>query len=1037
MAFSVTGFAQTRTITGKVTSASGEAIANASVIEKGTTNGTTTDVNGNYSLSVSGAARALVISAIGYAENEVSIAGRNTANATLSGSDQSLEEIVVVGYGTQKRKEITGNLATVRGDIARDRPVQTFDQALAGSAPGVQITMPNGVLNSAPVFRIRGVNSISLSSYPLIVVDGVPSFTGDYSSTQAASNPLASINPNDIESIEIAKDAAATAIFGSRAANGVLFVTTKKGKSGAAKVGYNGWVSFTNPFRLPDVMNANEYATFKNNAFANYVQNVPAAAGALSYVITKDAAGRDINTRWYDQVYRQGISHSHNINVSGGSQGTTYYFSAGYTDQQGIIQKNDFKRVNTLLNVDSRFAKIVSVGGKLSYSNERNLAATNSGSLSGGAFGTAGLGRLAIVLPPIISPYNNDGTLRLNGAAIGSDGNIVGIGSLGYYNPRVSLENNRENVEVNRVQSNAYLQIKPFSSFALRTNFGIDYMMLDNDQFWTPKGGDGYSYNGYAWAGNSLYKTNVWTSTAQWDPKIADQHTISLLGGVEQTWRNSHGSGINRQNLSDPDYEVVQAGFTINNPANLFRGQNYLFSLFSRLNYNFGNKYFLSGNIRQDEYSALGVKKGTFWGVSAGWELANEDFFSNNVFNSFRLRGSYGKVGNIGGIGDFSPYSSFGSGLYGGLATLQYSSVGAPDLRWETSKKLDVGINFGLLKDRIGGEITYYRNNIDGLILGVQQAPSTGLPSNPNLNVGSMFNKGWEFMVRATPVLNSDFNWTTNLNATFNKNEVTSLDPTLPYLLTATSGLETANRTQPGYPIGMLWVVKTDGVDPQTGKRIFLKQDGTRVFYGHAAPAGTNAWSTTADGLTRTTAVNQAADGVMAYSPHPKVMGGWDNTVRFKSIDLNALFTYQFGNYIYYGSNAGLHDQRWWNNDRDLLTESWEKPGDQGKLYPRAVYSDNISNGSSMPLDLNVFKGDFVKLRNLTLGYTFGNNLVGKWNMSSIRFYVSGQNLAVMTKYPGPDPEVSSNGNSNTAPGVDRNTAANARTVLVGLNVSF
>lgn len=1039
---SVQLLAQERTVTGKVTDEKdGSPLSGVSITIKGTNTGTSTANDGTFKLSVFPNTKILVISYVNYESQEINLDSRSIYITKLVSKDKSLQEVVVVGYGTQRKKEVTGSLATVKGSVTADKPVQTFEQALAGRSSGVQITIPNGVLNSPPVFRIRGTNSISLSSYPLIIVDGIPTYTGDVSSTSAAGNALASINPNDIESIDIAKDAAATAIYGSRAANGVVFITTKKGRSGRAKVSYNGWLSFANPYRLPEMMNASEYLKFKTSAVTN---NPGASAWSFSSVNGPD--GKPVDTKWSDYVYRQGVSHSHNVNVSGGSENTSYYFSAGYTDQQGILKKNDFKRMNTLLNVDSRISKYFSIGGKISYSNEKNLAATTSGSLNGSAFNTGGLGRLAFVLPPILSPYKNDGSYNINGAAIGS-ANITGTSNLSYYNPVVSLDLNRSNSENNRIQSNVYAQLKPFEWLTLKTVYGIDYLLVDNDIFQSPVAGDGYSSVGYAWAGAEKYKTSLWTNTAQFDHTFSEKHSVNVLVGNEQQRRTSSGYGVQRQNLSDLAYNVIQAGFTTNNPADLFLGENYLLSSFGRVNYNYDGKYFLSGNLRQDEYSALGVKKGTFWGVSAGWEITKESFWEkaglNKIFSSFRLRGSYGKVGNIGGIGDYSPYSTFGSGLYGGLATLAFSSVGNPALKWETSKKTDAGFSFGLFNNRISGEFAYYNNNIDGLILNVPQSPSTGLPSSPPQNVGSMYNKGVEITLNATPVQNKSFSWNTSFNLTQNKNMVTSLAPGLTSIQTSTSGLETVSQTMKDYPLGYLFVVRTNGVDPETGKRIFVNSAGQNVYYQFYAPTGTFNYSTKADGTVKYvspsggTSITQAADGVMYASTQPKYYGGWDNTFRYKNFDLNVLMTYQLGFYVYYGSNAGLHDQRWWNNHRDVLTDAWSAKGDLNKIYAKPVLNDNVSNGSAFPLDMNVFKGDFAKLKNLSLGYTLPKNILEKIKISGLRVYVSGQNLAIITKYPGPDPEVSSNGNTATGQGVDRNTAANARTILVGLNVSF
>ena len=1033
-------FAQTK-IKGKITdSKDGTPVSGATLKVRGEKNTILSKQDGTFEIVIS-KGKLLDVSEVGYSDLKMIYNGQSEINITLEQDLKGLTEVVVVGYGTQRRKDVTGNLASVKGSAIADKPVQTFDQALAGRAAGVQITIPSGVLNAPPVFRIRGTNSISLSSYPLIVVDGVPSFTENFSSTSAAGNALASINPNDIESIDIAKDAAATAIYGSRAANGVVFVTTKKGKSGKAKVSYNAWLSKTNAYRLPETLNADEYIKFKTSAVANNP-----GASAITYSSIKDANGSPINTKWSDYIYRQGVSHSHNLNVSGGNENTSYYFSTGYTKQEGIIKKNDFNRINVLFNLDSRISKMVTIGGKISFSNEKNLSATSSGSLSGEAYNTGGLGRLNFVLPPIIAPYNNDGSYNINGAAIGS-ANVTGLASLSYYNPVVSLDLNRSNSENNRIQSNAYLQVKPFDWLTIKTVFGIDYLLVDNDIFQTPVAGDGWSNKGYAWAGAEKYKTSLWTNTAQVEHKFGAKHHVNLLIGNEQQTRKSSGYGIQRQGLSDLAYTVVQAGFTTNNPADLFLSENYLLSGFSRLNYNFDGKYFLSGNIRQDEYSALGIKKGIFYGVSAGWEITKENLWEkaglNKVFSNFRVRGSYGKVGNIGGIGDYSPYSTFKSGLYGGLSTLAFSSVGNPLLQWETSKKSDVGFSFGLFKNRLSGEFAYYKNNIDGLILYVPQAPSVGLPSNPPQNVGSMYNKGMEISLNATPIQQKDFTWSTSFNITLNKNLVTSLAPGLPNIQTATSGLETVNQTMEGSSLGYLFVVRTNGIDPGTGKRIFVNSAGTNVYYQYYAAPGTFNYSTQADGTVKYinpkggASITQASDGVMFRNTQPKKYGGFDNTFRYKNFDLNVLFTYQYGGYLYYGSNSGLHDQRWWNNAKDVLTAAWSVKDDQNKLYAKPVYGDNVSNGSSMPLDINVFSSDFVKFKNLSVGYSLPKAIIEKMKITNFRFYISGQNLAVFTKYPGPDPEVSSNGGSSTSQGVDRNTAANARTILIGLNVGF
>ena len=1046
--FILNAAAQNRTVTGKVTDDKGAPVEGVSITSPDGKQGTQTDKDGKYSISIPATVKSLSFSNVSFETQSKSLGNQLTVNISLKPRDSKLEEVVVVGYGTQKRKEVTGSLTTIKGSTVADKPVQSFEQALAGRAAGVQITIPNGVLNTPPVFRIRGTNSISLSSYPLIVVDGIPSPTGDFSSTSAAGNALASINPNDIESIDIAKDAAATAIYGSRAANGVVYITTKKGRPGKARVNYNASFGFTSVYGVPQVLNAQQYVNYKNAAAANN-QTVnstnPAGSGYTKFALTNGPDGKPIDTRWADYVYRQGFSQDHNLNISGANETTSYYFSAGYTKQEGIVRTNDFVRKNILMNVDNRFNKRFTVGAKISYSNELNLAHVSSGSLSGEGFGTAGLGRTAFVTAPNVSPYRNDGSYNIDNLTPGIGTNTVGrMGNsvtVGFYNPVVGLDLNRQNSETNHIQSNVYGQYKFFNCLTLKSTYGIDYLFVDNEIFSSPLHGDGFATVGSATSTVGKYKRWTWTNTAQFDYTIKQKHTISALAGQEQDRRTSVGFGINRQTISDPVYTIIQAGWGLNNSSGSVYGENYLKSVFGRLNYDFNKKYFISGNLRQDEYSALPFQKETFWGVSGGWNLNNEKFWSKmkNVFSSFRLHGSYGKVGNTGGIGDYASYSTYGSGLYGSLPTLVFAQAGNPSLKWETSKKFDAGINLGILKERITIEATYFKNNISNLILNVPQAPSAGLPTSVPANVGKMYNKGIELALNIIPIQHKDFTWSTNFNYTNIQNRVTELAPGLPEVLTATSGLETVNRTAVGYSVGSLWLVRNGGVDPATGSRVLLNQIGNRVLYRFAPTTGQFNWSNpdgtrynNPDGTART--VNQTADAVM-YNAQPKFYGGLTNNFRYKNFELDVHLTYQGGNYVYYGSWAGLHDQRFWNNSVDVL-DAWKKFGDESSV-PRPVYGDNLSNGSALPMTFSMFKGDFIKLKNVTFSYTLPTTVLSRVKITNATFYVSGTNLYIFTNYPGPDPEVSSNGNSPSAPGVDRNTIANGRTILVGIKLGL
>ncbi|MFZ9170643.1 MAG: TonB-dependent receptor plug domain-containing protein, partial [Sediminibacterium sp.] len=395
-----------RTVTGKVTDNKGTPLSGVTISAVEVNKNALSDNNGSFSIQVSEKVKTLKLTYVGFDSKEVSISGVSKITVSLTPEDKALNEVVVVGYGTQKKRDITGSIASVKGEALANKPTQSFEQALGGRAAGVQVVIPSGVLNAPPVLRIRGANSISLSSYPLIVVDGVPVFTGDGSSTSAAGNVLSSINPNDIESVDVAKDAAATAIYGSRAANGVLFITTKKGKPGRSKVTLDSWIGFSNPQRLQQVLDAQQYTDYKNEALRN-AGTFNAATNAFATTVGAD--GKIINTNWADIVYRQGLQHSNTVSLSGANESTSYYFSTGYTEQEGIINRNDFKRLTLLMNVDHKAGKFFSMGGKIQYTSDKNTAATSSGSL-GDAFATAGLGRVALITAPNVGPFNADGS---------------------------------------------------------------------------------------------------------------------------------------------------------------------------------------------------------------------------------------------------------------------------------------------------------------------------------------------------------------------------------------------------------------------------------------------------------------------------------------------------------------------------------------------------------------------------------------------------------------------------------------------------
>ncbi|MFZ5972847.1 MAG: SusC/RagA family TonB-linked outer membrane protein [Bacteroidota bacterium] len=969
--------AQERTVSGKVTSAEdGSAIPGVNVVLKGTTTGTTTDADGGYRLSVPSSGGTLVFSFIGLETKEVAIGERTTVDVALGMDVTQLSEVVVVGYGTQTRKELAGSIASISGGDIALTPVQSFEQALGGRAPGVNVTTPNGVLNNPPVIRIRGVNSISLSSFPLVVIDGIPTFTDNQSQNSASNNPLSSVNPADIESIEVLKDASAAAIYGSRASAGVILITTKKGKKGRSSVNFDSWFGFTQPFRLVDLLDADQYLEIKNEGAAN-------AGLAPQFFRNQDANGNDINTNWYDYVYRTGTAYSNNVNISGGTESTNYFLSVGRTDQEGMIKANSFERTNARLNLDNTVNDWIKIGTNVSYTNSLN-AAPNTGSLSGQAFNTSGIARLAFVTAPIVAPYLNDGSYNI--ASNNQVGRLNNLQQVGFTNPEFLVNENKMTSETNQIQASIYANWSPLKGLNLRTTYGVDRLSIQDILYYSPRHGDGFGSGGVAT--NTMRNLNRWNwqNTAQYDVQLAESHNLSVLVGGEQQYTTRLGWGLSRTVVADPFFETIQGNYTTNNPSGLAQGENYLVSYFGRVNYDFKKKYFATFNLRRDGYSAFapGNKYGLFYGGALAYALSEEEFFKNssisNTLNFLKVRATYGSVGNTQGIDDFASLQLYGSGLYAADPTLVFTQAGNTALQWETSTKTDIGITYGLFQDRIQGELVYYKNQIDDMILPVPQAPSKGIPNNSiDQNIGSMLNSGIEFNLTAKAINKQDFTWSVNFNITTLKNEVLELAGG--DIQTATGGLETANITRVGESIGSLYVVQTNGVNPENGQRIYVKRDGTQVQYNHSAPVASR-WTVVGTGAV-TTAPTTAADGVVFGPTLPKFYGGFDNTFKYKNFDLGVFLQYSGGNYIYNGTKAGLRDQRFWNNHTDVL-DRWT-PENRGGSIPRIVFGDNISNGSAFPISENVEKGDFVRLRNVSLGYNFNSQLLSKAHIRTLR----------------------------------------------------
>ncbi len=1029
-------FAQSKTIIGTVKDKdNSEPLPGVSVTVKGSTTGVITDLTGNYKITaVEG--NILVFSFIGYSTIEKVVGKTNTITTELVSEAKLLSEVRVVGYGTQTKAEFTGSAARINGDIVKEQPVQSFDQALAGRAAGISIAQPNGVLNIPPVIRIRGINSISLSSYPLVVVDGIPINTGNISSSTAVpNNPLGDINPADIESIDVLKDAASTAIYGSRAAGGVILVTTKRGKAGKPRITYEAWAGVSNVVRLPELLNAEQFIAIKNEAVLNAKTlggnaNNDNVASALFFPNT-DANNNPVDTRWYDYIYRQGVSQNHNLSVSGGTNATNYYFSANFTKQNGFLVGNEFNRKAVRFNIDQEFTPWLKFKGGLSYNTSFNES-PYAGSLPNSNFFLVGVARLALALPPNVGPYNPDGSYNVNPASP----NTIGVGNNKFVsnwgNPVALLNENRYTSANDRVIANFSLEA---------TTYSVDRLKTDDVSFDSAIQGNGFSSRGNATNTSGLRDSWNWTNTLGYKAALGEKHALSFLAGYDIQKFNISSWGASRTQTSDPYFDNYQGNWGAIAAANNGVAEKAFLSSFARFNYDFSKKYFVTVNFRRDGNSALGSGKkwGNFGGVSGGWQLSDEEFYKGSslarTINNIKLRASWGRVGNGNLSNEYSSLELYSGSLYGNAATWAISQAGNANLGWETSKQTNIGLELGLLNDRFQVEATYFNNDVDGLILSAPQAVSKGIPGNSILgNVGSMYNRGVELGINASILRTSDFSWNASFNLTTLKNRVTALaEGNTDIVGTTHVSYETTNITRVGYSVGSLYGAKTAGVNPANGQRIFINAKGQQVQFSQVVLPGQSQW-TYLDG-TKAPAIT-GADYYLIGNALPTFYGGFANNFKYKRFDLSVNLTYSGGNYIMNGTRATLLDQRAYNNSTEILNR-WQKPGDITDI-PRLVYNDQTSSGSSFPVSTNAEKADFIRVQNASLGYRLPElKALSNIGLSTVRVYAQGSNLFLWTKYSGTDPESSVNGNSNTTPGVEKNSVGQARTFTFGINVSF
>lgn len=988
------------TVKGTITDAkSGKAVSNASISIQSSNLGTSSDADGNFSLDVPANAK-LLFSAVGYKSQELGAAP--VMKILLAPSDAAkLDEIVVVGFGTKIKKDLTGNIAKIKGSDVQQMPVVNLDQAIQGRAAGVFVESQSGKVGEGIKVLIRGSSSISASNSPLYVVDGVPISTSSYSG-----NALADINFNDIESFDILKDASAAAIYGSRAANGVVLITTKKGKAGKTNFAANFQYGSNKPTGYRGFLDAKEYVDLLREAAINsdHIEGVdpldPSQYGGswlqfaerrlTRYSGWSDWTTLETNTNWEKLAFNDNArTGSMDVSATGGNDKTKFYVSLGYVSQDGILVGNDLKRYSGRINLEQIASKVFKFGANLS------LSQTNMGRVAvDNEFATP----LQMVALSPITPLRDQ------------DGNLYNTPTTTYRNPYVDYKEGHYDAIIYRNLGSLYGQINITPDLFFRSELGADIQNQNDDEFYGFNTTYGNGTNGYgqsSWFRSITYNTNNYLSYKKSFKGIHDVDAV--LGTSYQKYQSEYANVYGEQFPVEALQKLASAGL-IKGGTSVSTNSSFL-SYFARANYKLKDRYLLSLSGRMDGSSVFGANNryGFFPAVSAGWILSEENFMKSVPTISYlKLRGSWGLTGNADGFGDFAHMGLWGGSAYNGTGGLQPTQLANPDLKWEKSNQTDFGLDFGLFNNRISGEIDYYNRKTEDLIYNVPVPGNTGFTSK-TVNIGSMSNKGWEFVLNSDNITGKDFKWSTGLNISLNKNKVTKLDGEQT-LLAGNDG-RYLNSLIVGESIGVFYGPKFAGADPANGDALYYKQDGT----------------TTND-------YNEAGNFIVG-NPNPDMILGFNNTIKYKGFDLSFLFQGVFGNQIQNGAGGFMSASfDWFDNQTREQLDRWQNPGDITNVPQlRLGYGNGIGASSRY-----VYDGDYVRLKNLTLGYTLPKALISRAKLSSLRLYVTAVNLLTFTKYPGWDPEVNTDyraGNRNQ--GSDFYSAPQIKNVSVGLNVGF
>ena len=986
--------AQGQWVTGVVTSAvEPGGLPGVNVLIKGTAKGTITDLNGKFSLEVEQGST-LVFTFIGYKPTQVIFVGQNNINVLLEEEPKELSEVVVMGYSSVQKRDITGSVVSLKADKFRDISLSGIDQALQGQVAGVQVVQSSGTPGGGISVRIRGNTSINASNRPLFIVDGIPVETGTLSLRSFGGqddNAMSLINPGDIESIQVLKDASAKAMYGSRAANGVVFITTKRGKKATATINFDVQRGIVDPVKKLKLLDSESLLTLQREAVENADQN-PDALGLIKGVT--DA----VNTDWLDEIFRTGIMQQYQLTLKGGDDNTSYYMSASYREEEGVQLNNKFERLSGTINLDEKVTKKLTIGSNMTLSRALNKRVKGDNFLDGVYSG-------ALKSLPYNVPFTETGTL-------------VGPGSPLYaafpnFNPVAQAVLPRFDAITVKLLGglNATYQIN--EQMRVKGQVSLDYNNVTEDQYessQTAIGGylDGVGGQGYGVFIVSASTNFVANATFSYNKTFATSHNVSGLLGTE-VFRNFYRDGnvVGRLFPSDDFTYITSAGIVDNGSSG--RLNSGLFSVFAEAKYDFKDKYLASLGMRTDGSSRFGPgnRYGFFPSVSAAWRVTEEEFFNSDIINDLKIRASAGFTGNER-IPDYQFLGVWASTIYNGSSGVGPNQLGNPNLKWETTREINVGADISLFEGRIQATADAYYNKTFDLLLLRPYASTTGFNSVWE-NIGELENKGIEFGL-VTVNMDKAIKWTTDINFSRNLNKVIFLADSIPsYRGYQAEGVSATNIIKEGQPLGTFIGLNFIGVDPATGNAIYN--------------------DTNEDGQ-----INNS-DEIIIGNAQPKLIGGITNKVSYKQFDVTAFFQFSYGNKVLNLTKASLA-----NSGLDITGNQipeallrWQKEGDITHV-PKYELGNTTNNYHSNRL---IEDGSFLRLKNIGVGYSLPVKWIERFYLNNMRVYLSATNLWTYTKYSGADPEVSTLSGSTSAQGIDFYTLPQVRTISIGLNATL